>query len=77
MVSEGIPLEQGLRQKGSNGPTSKLVRGYSIRTRIKTGYRTGGSNPPASTPSGVIKSEGIPLEQGLRLEIPAGVAIDF
>ena len=59
-LSEGIPLEQGLRQNNCyNMKQLVLVRGHSIRTRIKT---------KRFTPSHwyLNPSEGIPLEQGLR-----------
>ena len=59
-MSEGIPLEQGLRQRPRPFMTiSRSVRGYSIRTRIKT-------FPEVLDYHGVCSSEGIPLEQGLR-----------
>ena len=59
MVSEGIPLEQGLRHLCKQAHARNMdVRGHSIRTRIKT-YLSQRGEPHQL-------SEGIPLEQGLR-----------
>ena len=62
MRSEGIPLEQGLRHSFLQCVSvCPLVRGYSIRTGIKTLF--------SFFKISFISSEGIPLEQGLRQHI--------
>ena len=59
-MSEGIPLEQGLRLNGLLSNVFRVtVRGYSIRTRIKTRSLN-------RMQFRLLMSEGIPLEQGLR-----------
>ena len=60
-IREHIPLEQGLRLSSVSFLTddASYQRAYSIRTRIKTEYRT------LLGPQATIR-EHIPLEQGLR-----------
>ena len=62
-VRDHIPLEQGLRQEAVELAFAMLLRQrpYSIRTRIKTRWRT------ACAPYPWLVRDHIPLEQGLRL----------
>ena len=62
VVREHIPLEQGLRPFSlSDLPSSVFSqRAYSIRTRIKTAYRS------IYLQAEMHVREHVPLEQGLR-----------